>query len=83
MFTAPDGTVGLPYIIARGVTAIGLSLDPLSATNPLGSSHTVTATLTGPGGLPVEGALLGFAVTAGPNAGASADEKRLPIHLLM
>lgn len=71
-FTAADGTVGTPYIIARGqITALGLSLSPTSATNPVGTSHTVTATLTDPTGAPVVGSLIAFKILSGPNAGAS------------
>src|SRR5262249_48150812 len=87
-FTASDGSVGTPYILVRGdVVAIGLSLDPLSATNPVGTDHTVTATLThsggssdveggvpptpAPGPTPVVDELIGFMITAGPNMGAT------------
>lgn len=71
VFTASDGTVGTPYILARGeVTPIGLALDPIDATNPVGTDHTVTATLTSAGGAFV-GETIGFEITSGPNAGAS------------
>jgi hypothetical protein len=45
-----------------------LSLSPSSATNPVGSPHTVTATLTDSSGNPVSGATIQFTVT-GANAG--------------
>lgn len=72
-FTASDGTIGTPYVLARGpgVVALGLSLTPSTATNPVGTTHAVTATLTDSSGSSVSGALIGFEVIAGPNAGAS------------
>jgi hypothetical protein len=44
-------------------------LDPPAATNPVGTDHTVTATIT-VGGTPVVQVMVGFVVSAGPNAGA-------------
>ena len=72
-FTASDGTVGTPYILARGerLVTLGLSLTPASATNPVGTTHTVAATLTGISGSSVSGALIGFDVLSGPNAGTT------------
>lgn len=60
----PDG---LPC----GVPVTGIKLDPLTATNPVGASHTVTATVTDSTGAPVSGVTVSFQVTAGPNAGAT------------
>ena len=48
-----------------------LSLAPLTATNPPGTSHTVTATATTSTGAPVPGATVTFTVIAGPNAGVN------------
>src|SRR5205085_2719441 len=45
----------------------GLSLQPKTATNPVGTSHTVTATVEGG----TSGVKIDFNVTAGPNQGAS------------
>jgi len=47
-FTAPDGTVGDPYILARGDVKVlsDVALTPESAINDIGTSHTLTATLT-------------------------------------
>ncbi|MFI5397127.1 MAG: proprotein convertase P-domain-containing protein [Candidatus Binatia bacterium] len=72
-FTAPDGTVGTPYILARGeqLISVGLSLTPGSASNPVGTTHTVTAQLRDATGAPVPGSLIGFKITAGPNLGAT------------
>lgn len=46
----------------------GLSLAPKTATNPVGTSHTVTATVVS-SDIPQEGASVTFTVTAGPNEG--------------
>lgn len=74
-FTAPDGTVGFPYILARGegLTAItDITLTPGTATNPLGAPHTVTATvISGPPDAPVVGTTVTFTVLSGPNAGVT------------
>ncbi|HEY3281794.1 MAG TPA: hypothetical protein VGN26_05925 [Armatimonadota bacterium] len=72
-FVAADGTTGAPYILARGKTLVVISdikLTPISATNPVGTSHTVTATVTS-GGSPVVGTTVTFTVTSGPNAGVT------------
>jgi hypothetical protein len=44
------------------------ALDPATDTNPLGTDHTLTVTLSN-GGNPLSGALVNFNVTAGPNSG--------------
>ena len=74
-YTAPDGSIGTPYILARGVTVISdIKLTPETAENPVGTSHTVTATVTqdtpAPG-TPVIGKLVTFTVISGPNTGAT------------
>lgn len=48
-----------------------LTLAPLSASNPPGTSHTVTATATTAAGAPVPGATVTFTVIAGPNTGVN------------
>lgn len=74
-YTAPDGTVGTPYILARGVTVLSnIKLTPETAENPVGTSHTVTATVTQDTpvfGTPVVGKLVTFTVISGPNTGAT------------
>jgi len=52
-----------------GVSVTGLSLVPLSATNNVGVSHTLTATVTDLLGNGVPGIPVNFAITAGPNVG--------------
>lgn len=68
---------GSPYrlISGSGITVTSdLALSPLTATNPVGTDHTVTATLTQtleatPS--PVAGATITFAISSGPNAGVT------------
>jgi hypothetical protein len=74
-YTATDGSVGTPYILARGVEVISdIKLAPETATNPVGTSHTVTATVTkndpSPG-TPVVGKTVTFTVIAGPHTGTT------------
>ncbi len=72
----PDGTSGVPYILARGdglVLISAITLTPGTADNPAGTDHTVTATVVNlplPG-TPVVGTTVTFLVTTGPNAGAT------------
>lgn len=66
-YTAPDGTVGAPYILARGVQVISnIDLSPDTATNPLGTDHTVTATVL-EDEAPVVGTTVTFEVVDGPS----------------
>jgi hypothetical protein len=53
---------------AAPVTEV-LALTPASATNPTGTPHTVTATLTDPDGAPIEGRSIAFTV-GGVNSGS-------------
>jgi len=50
-------------------TLFFLDLAPPTAENPVGASHTVTATLTDDDQNPVAGETIGFEVVTGPNAG--------------
>lgn len=47
----------------------GILLSPSTATNPVGTTHTVTATVADDHGDPVVGRTVTFAVVSGPNAG--------------
>lgn len=49
-----------------------IALNPPTATNEIGTTHTVTATVT-QGGQPVANVLINFSVTSGPNAGQMSD----------
>jgi uncharacterized repeat protein (TIGR01451 family) len=67
----PDGSRGTPYILASGeglhlISTIDLA--PTSATNDVGASHTVTATVA-ENSTPVVGTTVTFTVLSGPNAG--------------
>ncbi len=63
---------GEAYVLISGsgivVVSGSISLTPLDATNPVGTSHTVTANVTS-GGSPLAGQVVTFTVT-GQNAGA-------------
>jgi len=65
---------GEAYLLIAGTgivsTAPDLSLDPTTATNPVGTEHTVTATVTNTDDSPRSGVLVSWVVT-GANAGAS------------
>jgi hypothetical protein len=56
------------------VLPANLTLSPETATNPVGTSHTVTAVATAANGAPVAGATVTFTVTAGPNVGQSGTD---------
>lgn len=65
---------GEAYLLIAGsgivVESPNLSLDPATASNPVGTQHAVTATVTNPDGSPRGGVVVSFVVT-GANAGAS------------
>lgn len=64
---------GSPYILLSGggiTVKSNISLTPASATNPVGSSHTVTATVL-KGGSPEAGKTVTFSIDSGPNVGAT------------
>ncbi len=68
-YIAPDGTVGSPYILARGAAVISdITLTPEIDTNTVGDPHCLTATVVS-GGVPVAGTPVTFTVIAGPCAG--------------
>jgi|GEM_PF-1683991 len=74
IYTAPDGSVGSPYILARGKSLSVISdilLTPKEATNPVGTNHTVTATVT-VDGAPLTGTPVHFAIVDGPHEGLSS-----------
>ncbi|MFP8880223.1 MAG: choice-of-anchor L domain-containing protein, partial [Myxococcota bacterium] len=51
----------------------GIVLPPTEASNSVGTSHTITASVVGDSGDPVADRLVGFNVIAGPSCGASSD----------
>jgi len=52
-----------------GVTVTGLALTPVTARNPVGTSHTVTAHVTDNVGNDIENVPVSFEILTGPNAG--------------
>ena len=69
------GACGEAYILIAGgaivVNSVVISVSPTDATNPVGTTHTVTANVHTPGGTPVvAGQLVAFTVT-GQNTGAT------------
>jgi PKD repeat protein len=74
--TTIGGTAIAELILAPVALVLpaNLTLAPLTATNPVGTDHTVTATATSASGSPVAGATVTFTVIAGPNAGATGTD---------
>jgi hypothetical protein len=73
-YTASDGTVGTPYILARGagLRSFPLSLDPTSQNVTIGATARVTAQLLdGATSAPVAGSVLRFRLASGPNVSIS------------
>ena len=71
-FTASDGSVGTPYILARGVSVISdITLAPATGTAAVGTSYTLTATVH-EGGTPTAGRTVTFTAIGGPNNGLTA-----------
>lgn len=73
-YTASDGSVGTPYILASGsgLRSFPLSLTPAGDTAPAGGGHTVTAQLLNKGdSTPVAGAAIAFRVIEGPDRGVT------------
>ena len=70
-YTAPDGTVGTPYILARG-EGLNVISDITATTTPgssaTGSTRTVTATVVEES-VPQVGKTVQFRVVSGPHAG--------------
>lgn len=57
------------FIKAASFSTPKLTLEPLTATNPLGSIHTLTAKLVDANGIAIPGQTITFNVTSGTNAG--------------
>jgi hypothetical protein len=52
---------------SQDILPLAVTLDPLADTNPVGTNHTVTATVTGFGGQPAEGETVVFEITGSVN----------------
>jgi hypothetical protein len=58
------------FLRAQSFVSSNITLSPETATNPVGTPHTVTATVL-ENNEPVSGAEVTFKVTAGPHAGTT------------
>lgn len=71
--SSPITALGGLAVVGEIRAATGsITLTPPTATNPAGTSHQVTATVTSAGN-PVAAKLVSFSVTAGPNIGQVSD----------
>lgn len=75
LFTDPTGNavtqmLGVGPAVATPAAASSLVLTPSSASNPVGTTQTLTVTAKGAGNVPVSGAVVYFTIANGPNAGS-------------
>lgn len=63
-----------PSNLPCGVTVVGITLGPPSATNVVGTTHTVTANLKDLSGTAKPGILVTFTVLSGPNSGQTGTD---------
>jgi uncharacterized repeat protein (TIGR01451 family) len=71
--TFPDGSFGIPYIVARGEGLRFISnieLTPATDENPVGTTHTVTAAVK-ENDVPVAGKTVTFTILSGPHVGVT------------
>jgi hypothetical protein len=71
-----DDNIFFASLFLASTTAVvgeGILLTPVSATNPLGAPHTVTATLQDDAGNPIPNRSVTFRVISGPNAGLTGN----------
>jgi hypothetical protein len=61
------------FLRAQSFVSSNISLSPLTATNPVGTTHTVTATVL-ENNEPAQGKEVTFTVTAGPHAGTTGTD---------
>ncbi len=59
------------FVLPDPVLFSTVGLSPVTATNPVGTDHTVTAFAQSSNNQPVPGATISFSVLTGPNAGAT------------
>lgn len=71
---ADDGTYNPTLDFGLLAIADAIELLPRTAQNPICTDHSVTATVTDAGGDPMADQPVDFAITTGPNAGATASE---------
>lgn len=58
-----------PADLPSSVAVIGITVTPVMATNIVGETHTLTATLTDQKGIPQENIFVTFSIISGPNQG--------------
>jgi hypothetical protein len=59
------------FVLPDPILFSTVGLSPASATNPIGTNHTVTAFAQSANNQPIPGATISFSVLTGPNAGAA------------
>jgi hypothetical protein len=72
-----DDNVFFAAFIVKGGTAVvgeGITLSPSTASNPVNTDHTVTATVQDDDGNPVQGRDVNFDITDGPNSGMTGSD---------
>src|SRR5262249_37478102 len=67
---APFANGNTGYVSVFGPALAAITLTPAAASSPVGTSHTLTATIT-QGGSPLVGRAVTFSVDSGPDAGLS------------
>ncbi|OOP54930.1 MAG: hypothetical protein AYP45_17645 [Candidatus Brocadia carolinensis] len=65
---------GLSIKSAVAIVGEGIILGPTTATNPVGTQHTVTATVQDDNGDPVAGRNVDFSIVSGPHAGLTGSD---------
>ncbi len=65
-----DDNIFFAYFNISGTAIVGegIVLGPATATNPVGTNHTVTATVVDATGAPIPGITVTFTITSGPNS---------------
>jgi hypothetical protein len=69
-----DDNIFFAYFNVSGAAIVGsgIVLSPATATNPVGTSHTVTATVVDATGAPIVGTTVTFTITSGPDSPRTA-----------
>jgi Bacterial Ig-like domain (group 1) len=71
--SSDDNILFAGFVISgAAIVGEGIVLGPQTATNPVGTSHTVTATVVNAAGAPIPGETVTFNVISGPNNGTTA-----------
>jgi hypothetical protein len=70
LFNGPFDYNDLSFSFTNTTTSV-ITLSPSSATNPVGTEHTVTATIQNNAGVPQRGFAVAFSIVSGPNTAAS------------